>query len=68
MGVDPGPELEEDPGHDAVARACSLHQGCVTILVVVLQLNILDLESGLRGKHKIYNNEIRQKFPVYPHL
>ena len=43
MGVDPGPELEEDPGHDAVARAGGLHQRGVTILIVVLQLNMLDL-------------------------
>ena len=41
VGVDPGPKLEEDPGHDAVARAGGLHQGGVTILIVVLQLYIL---------------------------
>ena len=37
MGVDPGPELEEDPGHGAVTSAGGLHQRGVTILIVILE-------------------------------
>ena len=37
MGVDPGPELKEDPGHGAVTCAGGLHQRRVTILIVILE-------------------------------
>ena len=39
MGVDPCPELEKDLGDPAVAGGGGLHEGCVPVLVVVLNVS-----------------------------